>query len=46
MLDAYRYLSEARQAEPATTRLSEPFRKRFESVLWTLLNSPEFMFVP
>ena len=46
MLDAYRYLSEARQAEPATDRLTEDFRKRFETILWTLLNSPEFVFVP
>lgn len=46
MMDAYRQIAEARKEEPATSTLTEVFRKDFESVLWVLLNSPEFIFVP
>jgi hypothetical protein len=45
-LDAYRYLAKARESEPATRTLSTPFQRAFEEILWMILNSPEFIFVP
>jgi hypothetical protein len=36
----------ARAADPPTSRLVEDWRERMEDVLWTLVNSPEFVFVP
>jgi len=37
---------QARAGDPPTVRLTEEFRTRVEDVLWSLLNSPEFVFVP
>ena len=34
------------EGDPPTQRLKEGWRNRYEDVLWTLLNSPEFVFVP
>ena len=36
----------ARLGDPPTQRLSESWRTRAEDVIWVLLNSPEFAFVP
>lgn len=36
----------ARAGEPPTKRLTAEFRERMEDVLWVLINSPEFVFVP
>jgi len=36
----------ARAGDPPTTRLTKDWRERFEDAVWTLLNSPEFVFVP
>jgi hypothetical protein len=35
-----------RQGPPPTVRLSADFRQRAEDVVWTLVNSPEFVLVP
>ncbi|WP_417382391.1 DUF1553 domain-containing protein [Gimesia sp.] len=35
-----------KQGDPPTRRLNDDWRKRYEDMLWTLLNSPEFIFVP
>ncbi|WP_339728491.1 DUF1553 domain-containing protein [uncultured Gimesia sp.] len=35
-----------KKGDPPTKRLNEDWRNRYEDVLWTLLNSPEFIFVP
>jgi hypothetical protein len=35
-----------RAGEPATTRLQADWRERLEDFVWTLVNSPEFIFVP
>jgi len=48
--EASRELLEAerlvRQGDPPTVRLTTGFRERVEDVLWALVNSPEFVFVP
>jgi hypothetical protein len=43
---AQEYIMKIRGGEPATPTLAEDFRKNFETVLWAMLNSPEFVFVP
>ena len=35
----------ARRGEPATTRLENDWRQRFENVLWAMLNAPEWTHV-
>ncbi|WP_298859885.1 DUF1553 domain-containing protein [uncultured Gimesia sp.] len=35
-----------KEGDPPTQRLKEDWRNRYEDLLWTLLNSPEFVFVP
>lgn len=35
-----------RQGDPPTKKLRANWRERFEDMLWTLMNSPEFVFVP
>jgi hypothetical protein len=35
-----------RQGDPPTKKLHPEWRERFEDMLWTLMNSPEFIFVP
>lgn len=37
---------EVRQGDPPTVRLQADWRERMEDVIWVLVNSPEFMFVP
>lgn len=37
---------QSREIEPATVQLESDFRERMEDALWSLLNSPEFVFVP
>jgi hypothetical protein len=36
----------AREGDPPTQRLKKDWRERMEDMLWTLVNSPEFVFVP
>jgi hypothetical protein len=36
----------AREGDPPTDRLQTDWRERMEDVLWSLVNSPEFVFVP
>lgn len=36
----------ARQGDEPTPRLQPHWRERMEDVLWALVNSPEFVFVP
>ncbi|HBL43030.1 MAG TPA: hypothetical protein DDZ90_06505, partial [Planctomycetaceae bacterium] len=35
-----------KEGDLPTARLNEDWRNRYEDMLWTLLNSPEFLFVP
>ncbi|MCA9021955.1 MAG: hypothetical protein KDA74_17530, partial [Planctomycetaceae bacterium] len=35
-----------KEGDLSTQRLNEDWRNRYEDMLWTLLNSPEFLFVP
>lgn len=37
---------QAREGDPVTVRLTPEFRRAVEDVLWSLVNSPEFVFVP
>jgi hypothetical protein len=37
---------EVRRGDPPTPRLSDDLRQRLEDMLWALVNSPEFVFVP
>jgi len=37
---------EVEAGDPASPRLESGWRERYEDVLWTLLNSPEFVFLP
>jgi hypothetical protein len=37
---------QSRAGDPPTERLTPDFRRRVEDVLWSLVNSPEFVFVP
>ena len=37
---------EARAGDPPTARLAPAWRERMEDAVWTLVNSPEFVFVP
>jgi hypothetical protein len=43
---AHLYVQRVRAGEPATAALTEAYRKGLEAVLWVILNSPEFLFVP
>jgi hypothetical protein len=35
-----------RQGDPPTMRLAADWRERLEDMIWTLINSPEFVFLP
>ncbi|QDT25033.1 hypothetical protein Enr10x_03270 [Gimesia panareensis] len=35
-----------KQGDPPTKRLNDDWRNRYEDMLWSMLNSPEFIFVP
>lgn len=38
--------ADARHGDPPTGLLADPWRRRMEDVLWSLLNAPEFLFSP
>jgi hypothetical protein len=44
--EAIRRQREILQGDPPTRRLAADWRGRIEDMLWTLINSPEFVFVP
>ena len=35
-----------REGDPATDRLTPAFRERMEEIVWALVNSPQFVFIP
>lgn len=37
---------EVQRGDPPTTRLTDAWRQRAEDVLWALINSPEFVWIP
>jgi hypothetical protein len=37
---------EARAGDPPTKRLAPEFRERMEDIVWALINSPEFVYLP
>ncbi len=37
---------QARAGDPPTLRLRSAWRERMEDMVWTLVNSPEFLFLP
>ena len=43
---AQEYIMKIREGEPLAASLKDSYRKRLEDVLWAMLNSPEFLFVP
>lgn len=43
---AHEYIMQVRQGEPAAAALTPSFRRQAEKVLWAVLNSPEFIFLP
>ena len=43
---AHEYIMQVRRGEPATAVLTPSFRRQAEKVLWAVLNSPEFIFLP
>ncbi len=43
---AHEYIMQVRRGEPATAALTPSFRRQAEKVLWAVLNSPEFIFLP
>lgn len=38
--------AELQRGDPVTTRLRPEWRERAEDMVWTLINSPEFLFIP
>ena len=36
----------AREGDPPTVALQADWRERMEDMLWALMNSPEFVFIP
>ncbi|WP_169976778.1 DUF1553 domain-containing protein [Tautonia rosea] len=38
--------AEARSGDPPSNRLDPDWRRRLEDVLWSLINAPEFLFMP
>ena len=36
----------AREGDPPTVALQANWRERMEDMLWALMNSPEFIFIP
>jgi len=43
---AHEYIRQVRRGEPATAALTPSFRRKTEKILWAILNSPEFIFLP